>query len=116
MFYAFCDALEVKDGVNAPAEGWGLDHTLQAWGNLWTNGGYLNRRKFSTTVVKFQANDSYQFAVVIRQSMLALNFKIPPLIDNNHNNRACLGTYDPTQAFYTDTSVDNSGRSWMWIV
>ncbi|TFK90871.1 peptidase S28 [Polyporus arcularius HHB13444] len=28
----------------------------------------------------------------------------------------CLGTYDPTQAFWTDTSIDNAGRSWTWIV
>jgi pimeloyl-ACP methyl ester carboxylesterase len=80
QFYAFCDALEVKDGVSAPAEGWGLDHALQAWGNLWTNGGYLKR------------------------------------VCGNASAEDCLGTYDPTQAFYTDTSVDNSGRSWFWIV
>ncbi|KAI0832760.1 peptidase S28 [Trametes gibbosa] len=29
---------------------------------------------------------------------------------------SCLGTYDPTQDIWTDTSVDNAGRSWMWIV
>ncbi|KAL5529968.1 hypothetical protein ACEPAF_6225 [Sanghuangporus sanghuang] len=28
----------------------------------------------------------------------------------------CLGTYDPTQEFWTDTSIDNAGRSWTWIV
>ncbi|PBK97921.1 hypothetical protein ARMGADRAFT_1076366 [Armillaria gallica] len=28
----------------------------------------------------------------------------------------CLGSYDATQDFYTDTSIDNAGRSWMWIV
>lgn len=32
IFYAFCDALEVKDGVSAPAEGWGLEHALAAYG------------------------------------------------------------------------------------
>lgn len=34
-FYQFCDALEVKDGVSAPAAGWGLNHSLHAWGNYW---------------------------------------------------------------------------------
>ena len=34
-FYQFCDALEVKNGVSAPASGWGLDHALQAWGSYW---------------------------------------------------------------------------------
>ncbi|TCD70021.1 hypothetical protein EIP91_005273 [Steccherinum ochraceum] len=31
QFFQFCDALEVKNGVNAPANGWGVDHALQAW-------------------------------------------------------------------------------------
>ncbi|KAF8995657.1 serine carboxypeptidase S28-domain-containing protein [Cyathus striatus] len=28
----------------------------------------------------------------------------------------CLGTYNTSQAFWTDTTIDNAGRSWMWIV
>jgi len=32
-FFEFCDALEVKDGVSAPASGWGLEHALPTWGN-----------------------------------------------------------------------------------
>ncbi|KAG7096411.1 hypothetical protein E1B28_003851 [Marasmius oreades] len=28
----------------------------------------------------------------------------------------CLGTYDANSTFYTDTSIDNAGRSWFWIV
>ncbi|KAJ3920772.1 serine carboxypeptidase S28-domain-containing protein [Lentinula edodes] len=40
-FFQFCDALEVKDGVNAPATGWGLDHALTAWGSFW-NETYLD--------------------------------------------------------------------------
>ena len=39
-FYKFCDALEVKNGVSAPAQGWGLDHALQAWGSYWTSTFY----------------------------------------------------------------------------
>jgi hypothetical protein len=34
-FFAFCDALEVKDGVSAPAAGWGLEHALSAWATFW---------------------------------------------------------------------------------
>ena len=33
QFYDFFNALEVKDGVPAPASGWGLDHALSAWGS-----------------------------------------------------------------------------------
>ncbi|KAH8101149.1 serine carboxypeptidase S28-domain-containing protein [Cristinia sonorae] len=35
-FWEFCDALEVKDGVNAPVTGWGLDHALAAWGKYFS--------------------------------------------------------------------------------
>ncbi|KXN92345.1 Putative serine protease K12H4.7 [Leucoagaricus sp. SymC.cos] len=80
QFRNFCDTLEVKDGVSAPATGRGLAHALQAWGDLWTKGGYLQR----------------------------LCGDISP--------EECLGTYDPNQAYYTDTSVDNNNRSWFWIV
>ncbi|KAH7925534.1 peptidase S28 [Leucogyrophana mollusca] len=40
MFYQFCDALEVKDGVSAPTSGWGLQHAIQAWGNFWNTTYY----------------------------------------------------------------------------
>ncbi|KIJ58452.1 hypothetical protein HYDPIDRAFT_119526, partial [Hydnomerulius pinastri MD-312] len=42
MFYKFCDALEVKDGVSAPATGWGLDHAIQAWGSFWKSTYYAH--------------------------------------------------------------------------
>ena len=40
-FFKFCDALEVKNGVSAPASGWGLDNALQAWGSYWKNSFYV---------------------------------------------------------------------------
>ncbi|KAI0065745.1 hypothetical protein BV25DRAFT_1798124 [Artomyces pyxidatus] len=39
-FLDFCEALEVKDGVSAPASGWGGEHALAAWGSFWANGYY----------------------------------------------------------------------------
>lgn len=36
-FFEFCDALEVKNGVSAPAAGWGLDHALPAWSSFFSN-------------------------------------------------------------------------------
>lgn len=36
QFFQFCDAIEVKNGVNAPAAGWGLEHALEAWSSYWT--------------------------------------------------------------------------------
>ncbi|RPD60565.1 peptidase S28 [Lentinus tigrinus ALCF2SS1-7] len=40
IFFDFCDALEVKDGVSADEKGWGADHAIQAWGSFWTSEYY----------------------------------------------------------------------------
>ncbi|KAF7320909.1 Peptidase S28 [Mycena chlorophos] len=79
LFFQFCDALEVKDGVNAPAAGWGLDHALEAWQTYW--------------------NTTY-FA----------------LLCGDDDAEDCLGTHDESQSYWTDTSIDNAGRSWFWTV
>ncbi|KAJ7596440.1 serine carboxypeptidase S28-domain-containing protein [Mycena floridula] len=79
QFFQFCDALEVKDGVNAPATGWGLDHAVEAWGSYFAN-VYFER------------------------------------LCGDLDAETCLGSYDPTQDYWTDTSVDNANRSWFWIV
>ncbi|KAI0047352.1 peptidase S28 [Auriscalpium vulgare] len=78
-FFVFCDALEVKNGVSAPASGWGLDHALNAWGNFFA--------------------DTYL-----------------PLICGDDSAEDCLGTYNASQSFWTDTSLDNAERSWEWFV
>ncbi|TFY59436.1 hypothetical protein EVG20_g7795 [Dentipellis fragilis] len=41
LFFQFCDALEVKDGKNAPASGWGVEHAVNAWGTYFKN-TYMN--------------------------------------------------------------------------
>ncbi|KAI0645171.1 peptidase S28 [Trametes meyenii] len=79
LFFDFCDALEVKDGVSAGPHGWGLEHALQAWGSYWTNTYYQT-------------------------------------LCGDQDVVTCLGTYNPQQDIWTDISVDNSGRSWTWIV
>ncbi|KDQ64462.1 hypothetical protein JAAARDRAFT_118335 [Jaapia argillacea MUCL 33604] len=79
QFFQFCDALEVKDGVSAPASGWGLEYAYAAWGAYWRN-TYLE------------------------------------LICGGDDANDCLGTYDTTQSYWTDTSINNAGRSWYWIV
>ena len=30
--------------------------------------------------------------------------------------RTCLGTYDTSQAYWTNVTVNNSNRSWSWMV
>ncbi|KIJ58453.1 hypothetical protein HYDPIDRAFT_141516 [Hydnomerulius pinastri MD-312] len=42
MFYKFCDALEVKNGVSAPATGWGLEYAVHAWASFWKNTYYAH--------------------------------------------------------------------------
>ncbi|KAJ6616277.1 peptidase S28 [Mycena sp. CBHHK59/15] len=79
QFFDFCDALEVKDGVIAPATGWGLDHALAAWSSYW-----------KTTYLALICGD----------------------LDAND----CLGSYNTSQSYWTDTSINNAGRSWFWIV
>lgn len=37
-------------------------------------------------------------------------------ICGEHDAETCLGTYDTTQTSWHDTSIDNAGRSWTWIV
>ncbi|KAJ7167611.1 serine carboxypeptidase S28-domain-containing protein [Mycena filopes] len=73
QFFNFCDALEVKNGVNAPAAGWGLDHALSAWSSYW-----------STTYLD--------------------------LICGGDDAQDCLGSYNTSQSYWTDTSIDNAGR------
>jgi hypothetical protein len=79
QFYQFCDALEVKNGVQAPATGFGLENALEAWGAYWRN-TYLS------------------------------------LICGPMDAESCLGTYNTSQSFWSDITINNSGRSWMWIV
>ncbi|KAJ7068700.1 serine carboxypeptidase S28-domain-containing protein [Mycena amicta] len=79
QFFNFCDALEVKNDVSAPAAGWGLDHALAAWSSYWT-----------TTYLA--------------------------LICGGDDANDCLGSYNTSQAFWTDISIDNAERSWFWIV
>ncbi|EIW78769.1 peptidase S28 [Coniophora puteana RWD-64-598 SS2] len=79
MFFQFCDALEVKDGVSAGATGWGLDNAIEAWGSFW-----------NTTYYSYVCGDT--------------------------DAETCLGTYDTTESFWTDTSINNADRSWMWFV
>ncbi|KAK7062128.1 peptidase S28 [Favolaschia claudopus] len=74
QFFKFCDALEVKDGVSAPAAGWGLEHALDAWSSYW------------------------------KTTYLAL-------LCGEDDVEDCLGTYDTSQPYWTDISIDNSERS-----
>ena len=46
MFFNFCDALEVKNGKNAPAKGWGLQNAVTAWGKYWNETYYEYREPY----------------------------------------------------------------------
>ncbi|KAF8585313.1 hypothetical protein K439DRAFT_1388477 [Ramaria rubella] len=78
-FFQSCDALEVKDGQNAPVSGWGLAHALPAWGAYFKN-IYL------------------------------------PALCGDDTAEDCLGSYNTSQSFWTNTTIDNADRSWMWMV
>ena len=55
LFFEFCDALEVKDGVSAPATGWGLENAINSWGSFWNN-TYYAHCKPSRRIVHLQYN------------------------------------------------------------
>ncbi|KAG2132870.1 serine carboxypeptidase S28-domain-containing protein [Suillus bovinus] len=80
LFVKLCDALEVKDGVIAGPEGWGLKNAIYSWGNFW-----------NTTF--------YNYSCGIESDA-----------------EACLGSYDTSQIFWTNVTVNNSWRSWYWMV
>ena len=42
LFYDFCDALEVKDGVVASEDGWGLDQAIDGWAKFHRESGILS--------------------------------------------------------------------------
>ncbi|KAG2053444.1 hypothetical protein BDR06DRAFT_982770 [Suillus hirtellus] len=79
MFFDFCDALEVKDGVSAGPEGWGLENAIYSWGNFW-NTTYYN------------------------------------YVCGSEDAETCLGTYNATQSYYTNVTINNAERSWFWMV
>ncbi|KIK48997.1 hypothetical protein CY34DRAFT_429501 [Suillus luteus UH-Slu-Lm8-n1] len=78
-FYQFCDALEVKNGVNAGPDGWGLDNAIESWGNFW-----------NTTYYNHTCQDK--------------------------DVETCLGTFDLTNPYWSNVTVDNWVRSWTWMV
>jgi len=80
LFFEFCDALEVEDGVNAPETGWGLEHAINAWGSFWNNTYYTNH------------------------------------VCGDVDAETCLGTYNTSDPFWANITVDNATRSWFWIV
>ncbi|KAI0040522.1 peptidase S28 [Auriscalpium vulgare] len=79
IFYDFCDALEVVDGVNAGPKGRGGEYALAAWGKYWTDGYYAG-------------------------------------LCGDWDAESCLGSYDTSASYWTDTSLGNDDRSWMWVV
>ena len=91
-FHKFCDALEVKDGVSAPASGWGLEHGLAAWSNYYK----------TVTLPRSKLLPGGHFlAFTDRSPLLFWSLGCP---DSDIEN--CLGTYNPDNAFWSDTKVD----------
>ena len=119
-FFKSCDAIEVMNGVSAPATGWGLDHALSAWGGYFKN-VYLPQREASWCRVwtMYLLALFLQCVAPLMQSMTYLNMRACLLTNCflvicRMSYRDCLGTYNTSQSFWTDTTIDNAGRSWTW--
>ncbi|KAG2144463.1 peptidase S28 [Suillus clintonianus] len=71
MFFQFCDALEVKDGVNAGPEGWGLENAIYSWGNFW-NTTYYNDicgyEDAETCIGTYDTSQSYWTSVTVNNA------------------------------------------------
>ena len=91
-FYQFCDALEVKNGVSAPASGWGLDYALPAWGNYFK----------TVTLPDSKILTSFAPLRLLTEPVSLFWLLGCPDVDVE----TCLGTYNPDDAFWTDTKVD----------
>ncbi|KAG2049013.1 peptidase S28 [Suillus hirtellus] len=79
MFFQFCDALEVKNGVSAGPEGWGLENAIKSWGNFWNTTYYDD-------------------------------------ICGSEDAETCFGSYNTSQPYWTNVTVNNADRSWWWMV
>ncbi|OAX35798.1 hypothetical protein K503DRAFT_784827 [Rhizopogon vinicolor AM-OR11-026] len=90
MFFRFCDALEVKDGINAGPGRWGLENAIYSWGNFWNTTYYNYRKARLSFIVK------------------SVETRMPA--------RSCIGTYDMSESYWTNTTVNNAVRSWTWMV
>jgi len=86
-FSKFCDALEVKDGVQAPFTGWGLDHALNAWGSYWRN-TYFSQSKAFHNIKECRHIDNSNSTVCGTSSEEFVNYD--PLSDTCPD--LCLGT------------------------
>lgn len=91
-FFNFCDALEVKDGVSAPASGWGLENALSAWGNYFK----------TVTIPKSKRMAPSQLSRLL--------IGVPSLVWSTAcagiDVETCLGTYDANATYWNDLSVD----------
>ena len=56
LFYDFCDALEVKDGVVASEDGWGLDQAVDGWARFHRQSGILSPLNGDGTEAEAQAD------------------------------------------------------------
>ncbi|KAG1728261.1 uncharacterized protein EDB91DRAFT_862552 [Suillus paluster] len=67
-FYGFCDALEVKDGVNAGPQGWGLENAIYSWGKFWTTEWYdfyCNAQDAETCLGTYNTSQSHWTNVAV---------------------------------------------------
>jgi hypothetical protein len=90
QFFQFCDALEVKDGISAPEQGWGLNHALPAWGSYFKN-IYLGESALHNLSLMDLSYDPHNLPVCGSQ-------------DANQ----CLGTYNLSQSQWLNNSLSRS--------
>ncbi|KDQ18926.1 hypothetical protein BOTBODRAFT_153797 [Botryobasidium botryosum FD-172 SS1] len=98
-FTEFCDALEVKNGVSASEDGWGLEYALEAFGK------YM---KYSL------ANSEREQR--LHTTLILIGGLLPDTDCDGQDVLTCVGTYDKNLPYWRDTTLGNSARSWQWFL
>jgi hypothetical protein len=103
IFYDFCDALEVQNGVSANASGWGLRQAYTSWGQFWNETYYAVCECCLSPVLPL--TDTFT------------DFCVPenPACGSD-TPEDCLGTFNASSTYYTDIGINNPVRSWKWFV
>ncbi|KAJ3878386.1 peptidase S28 [Lentinula edodes] len=120
-FYQFCDALEVKEGISASMDGWGLEHALAAWGAYWKE-SYLETmcgaEDIATCLDSYDSTATYFTNTTIDNPYRSWNWILcnelsfsqssPPPGDPALVSRVVQPEYDIRQCYYWYSDVFNT--------
>jgi hypothetical protein len=105
--------MEVVNGTSAGPEGRGLEHALDAWGKYATN--YVNSCECQWHRSVSITNSAMHNSVPGYSSRVSYDSIWLVTVTYDLQFSECLGSYDPTLAYWHDTKIDQNYRSWIWM-